>query len=94
MKKHLIIICFLCIAIINAQNTQKVKCGSDNQISIDFSVIEKQNVKGASGANLCWLLDSDKYRPRTRSMHTALAELGVGALPTIIFGQLLLLRMQ
>lgn len=80
MKKHLIFICFLCVAIINAQSTQKVKCGSDNQISIDFSVIEKQNVKGASGANLCWLLDSDKYRPRTRSMRTALAELGVGAL--------------
>jgi len=48
--------------------------------TIDFSVIEKQNVKGASGANLCWLLDSDKYRPRTKSMKTALTELGVGAL--------------
>lgn len=48
--------------------------------TIDFSVVEKQNVKGASGANLCWLLDSDKYRPRKKSMRTALSELGVGAL--------------
>jgi alpha-L-arabinofuranosidase len=80
MKKHLTIICLTFVVALMAQNNQSTVPSSVNDIAIDFSVIEKQNVKGASGANLCWLLDSDKYRPRTKSMKTALTELGVGAL--------------
>lgn len=52
----------------------------ENNLIIDCSSIIKNNVKGVSGTNLCWLLDTDKFRPRPRSMKTALSELGVGAL--------------
>lgn len=57
-----------------------IAAGQEASLNVDFSVVVKQNVRGASGANLSWLLDSDKYRPRPRSMQVALSEMGTGAL--------------
>lgn len=76
MKNTLIITIFLLISVVLEAENKKL----ENQVSVDFSVVLKKNVKGVSGVNLCWLLDSDISRPRPRSMKTALSELGVGAL--------------
>ncbi|MFR9579026.1 MAG: glycoside hydrolase family 44 protein [Rikenellaceae bacterium] len=58
-------------------------CGyTQSSLTVDFNTVTKEGVrKGASSANLCWLLDSDKHRPnKTQSMASALQEVGVGAL--------------
>ena len=76
MKKLLLIsVLVFASSIIMAKEIKTIQ-----QVSVDFSVIIKTNAQGASGANLCWLLDSDKFRPRPRSMKSALTDLGVGAL--------------
>ncbi|MCX6309085.1 MAG: hypothetical protein NTY32_09770, partial [Bacteroidia bacterium] len=80
MKKNPIVLIFLIFPVFLFAQNASDSLVTLHQLSVDFSVIQKVNVKGCSGANLCWLLDSDKFRPRPRSMKVALSELGVGAL--------------
>lgn len=74
-KTNLVLVVLQILMIVHTQGY-----AGNPTINIDFDAVQKVNVKGASGANLSWLLDSDKYRPRPRSMQRAIEELGVGAL--------------
>lgn len=49
-------------------------------VVINPDSVVKRNVKGASGANIVYLLDSDATHPRPRSMRDALTLLGAGCL--------------
>ena len=49
-------------------------------ISIEAGNVVKEVVPGPSGAVLCWLLDSDIYRPRNTSFEDAMREMKVGSL--------------
>ena len=49
-------------------------------VIIQPDAVVKRNVKGASGANLCYLLDSDKGYPRKIKTVEAVKAMGIGAL--------------
>lgn len=55
---------------------------SQEQITVDFSVIKKSQVNaGIASANLCWLLDSDKNNPNPKKAFSeAIEEMGIGSL--------------
>jgi len=71
--RNLLLLIFICTALeIQAQET----------ITVDFSKTLKSGInRGIGGANLCWLLDSDKYNPnKKQSMYAALNDMGCGSL--------------
>ena len=73
MKKTLLTLASLClVTTISAQNN----------VTVNFNKVVKADVRqGASSANLCWLLDSDKNKPNaTKSMEQAIVEVGAGSL--------------
>jgi alpha-L-arabinofuranosidase len=70
-------------AIVIILSTGIMHCGAEpsETVSIDVNNIIKSNVrKGAGGANLCWLLDTDLKRPNATPFSEAITELGCGSL--------------
>ena len=58
-----------------------VKAAPCTEIRIDLSQTIKPNLRrGAAGANLCWLLASERNQSPEISLKTALHEMGCGAL--------------
>lgn len=55
---------------------------AQNSATVNFNKVVKNDVrKGASSANICWLLDSDMKRPnKNQSMEQAIEEVGFGSL--------------
>lgn len=69
---------FLCILV---QQGPAVRAEAAGRIQIDTTTVVKSGVApGAAGLNLCWLLDSDRKRPRRESIADVLATMKVGAL--------------
>ncbi|RMD80531.1 MAG: hypothetical protein D6820_06560, partial [Lentisphaerae bacterium] len=77
------------IRFLNAIGALMLACGpyflekgqAQTVIQIDTRAVIKGTLpRGAASVNLCWLLDSDRHRPRPISMRQALKELGVGSL--------------
>jgi len=74
MKKNLVIPTFFAFALAGAMTARAAT------MVIEPGAVVKHNVKGASGAVLCYLLDSDRGYPRKRSTVDAVKALGVGSL--------------
>lgn len=65
----------------NTSDKEGAKPASETALTIiQTDNVVKRNVRGASGANACFLTDSDKSYPRKHSTTEALRAMGVGSL--------------
>ncbi|MEO9572078.1 MAG: hypothetical protein ABJG40_12870, partial [Polaribacter sp.] len=79
LKALFVVILFFFTKCDSAKKTQNIVEFEDNSkiITVDTSVRTKQISKNAAGVVSCWLLDSDKERPRKTSFTDAMKDMGV-----------------